>query len=185
MRASPRTIAAAAEAAWGVWRQLGASPPWESLTSTWKRAWKDVAAAALAAAAHQDQPAPLPQIMGRPLTRYQAAVVDQAFAIIEERYGFSPADLRSYRRPEDLAWARHLFIWLLSQETNLSYPQIRDLLARKYHTGMMYSARVVNARIECEPKFAAEAGEALAAFRDRVKQQVSLSPDLEVRNLAA
>ena len=67
-----------------------------------------------------------------------STTVDKIFAAVYNKYGVSKEDIKSKKRTKDVAWARQMAIYLIREITELSYPNIGNIVD-KDHTSVMYA----------------------------------------------
>ncbi len=72
--------------------------------------------------------------------------VDKVFAAVYHKYDVSRDDIISPRRTKDIAWARHVAIYILREITDMSLPGIGKIFNRD-HTTVLSSLNTVETRI--------------------------------------
>ena len=72
--------------------------------------------------------------------------LDRIFAVVSKKYGVTPADIKSARRSKEIAFARHVSVYIVRQVTDLSLPSIGKILNRD-HTTILSSIDVVEKKM--------------------------------------
>jgi chromosomal replication initiator protein len=78
--------------------------------------------------------------------------VDTIISLIAEHFGMGVADLIGKKRTRELVYPRHITMYLLREELNLSFPEIGRELGGKDHTTVMHGYNKITREIESEPK---------------------------------
>lgn len=99
-----------------------------------------------------------------PEEKPKEVTVDLILDVVGNYYSFKPQDFKSKKRPKDLAFARHVAMYLCSELTDLSLPKIGDEFGGRDHT------TVIHAR----DKIAKEVSESndLAMVVDNLKKKI-------------
>ena len=84
--------------------------------------------------------------------------VDKIFAAIFKKYNVHREDIVGSRRTKEVAWARHVSIYLIRSLTEMSLPNIGKIFNRD-HTTVMSSIDAVEKRIQADPMFPLELAE--------------------------
>ena len=74
------------------------------------------------------------------------------------KYGFDEADIRGSKRTKEIAWARHVAIYMLSKKTDMSQKAIASEFGRD-RTTIISSINTIEREIASNPPFAAEINE--------------------------
>ncbi len=77
---------------------------------------------------------------------------------VSAKYGFEEADIKGKKRTKELAWARHVAIYILRKKTDMSLPAIGAEFGRD-HTTILSSYNTIEREIKLNPPFAAEINE--------------------------
>ncbi len=85
-------------------------------------------------------------------------IVDKVFTAVYNKYGISKADLLSPKRNKDIAFARHVSIYLIRSVTEMSFPGIGKIFKRD-HSSIIASVEVINKKKNTDPMFNVELGE--------------------------
>ncbi len=85
-------------------------------------------------------------------------VVDRIFSSVFNKYGVSKAELLGERRTKNIAYARHISIYLIRQITEMSFPGIAKIFNRD-HTTIIASCDLISKRINTDPMFNIEISE--------------------------
>lgn len=80
---------------------------------------------------------------------------EKIIARVAEKYGVTPADIRSRKRSGDIAMARHVCIYLIKRSTDLTFKMVGKLFDRDHSTAVS-SYAVVEAEIKAHPELEAE-----------------------------
>ncbi|MBQ8005449.1 MAG: chromosomal replication initiator protein DnaA [Clostridia bacterium] len=87
-----------------------------------------------------------------------SVTVDKIFLAVYKKYGFKKEELTGTKRTKDLAFARHISIYLIRQITEMSLSNIGKIFKRD-HSTVMASIEKVESRISKENIFAIEISE--------------------------
>ncbi len=87
-------------------------------------------------------------------------IVDKVFSAVYNKYGISKADLLSPKRTKDIAFARHVSIYLIRSVTEMSFPGIGKIF-RRDHSSIISSVEVINKKKNTDPMFNVELAELL------------------------
>lgn len=79
---------------------------------------------------------------------------------VSDKYGVDEADIRSKKRTADIAWARHVAVYILRKKTDMSLEDIGAEIGRD-HSTVLSSYKNIEREIETNPPFAAEINELL------------------------
>ncbi|MBQ8174413.1 MAG: chromosomal replication initiator protein DnaA [Clostridia bacterium] len=90
--------------------------------------------------------------------------IDKIFELISERYGVSEEDIRSKKRNDNIAKARHLCIYLIRHLTELSLSDIGKLFSRD-HATVIASTKYVKGQIESVPGMESEVNELISTLQ--------------------
>ncbi len=67
-----------------------------------------------------------------------STTVDKIFAAVYNKYGVSKEDIKSKKRTKEVTWARQMTVYLIREITELSYPNIGNIID-KDHTSVIYA----------------------------------------------
>ncbi len=81
--------------------------------------------------------------------------IDKIFSVIFKKYQIPKEELTGKKRTKEIAFARHIAIFLIRDITEISLPNIGKLFGRD-HTTTMASIEVIKKKIHSDPLFAAE-----------------------------
>lgn len=81
--------------------------------------------------------------------------VDKIFAAVFKKYGVKREDILSERRNKDIAWARHISMFLLRDITDMSYPNVGKIFNRN-HSTVISSIDTVERKMQADNMFALE-----------------------------
>lgn len=84
---------------------------------------------------------------------------------VAEYYGLKVADLESSKRSRDIAFPRHIAVYLIRNRLDLSYPAIAKLFGKKDHTSIMHSCEVIENELKTNKEFS----NTLDAIMDKIK----------------
>lgn len=90
--------------------------------------------------------------------------LDRIFAVVAKKYGVTPADIKGARRSKEIAFARHVSIYIVRQVTDLSLPSIGKILNRD-HTTILSSIAVVEQKMAESPILEQEILDMIAEIR--------------------
>ena len=87
-------------------------------------------------------------------------IVDKIFSAVFNKYGVGKEDLLSKKRNKDIAFARHVCIYLIREVTEMSYPGIGRMFDRD-HTTILSSCDIVSKKIAADAMVAVDISEML------------------------
>ncbi len=87
-----------------------------------------------------------------------STTVDKIFSAVYNKYGVSKEEIKGKKRVKNIIWARHVTVYLIREITELSFPNIGDII-EKDHTTVMYSYEQVSKKITSNPMIEIEIGE--------------------------
>jgi chromosomal replication initiator protein len=87
-----------------------------------------------------------------------STTVDKIFSAVYNKYGVSKEEIKGKKRVKNIIWARQVTIYLIREITELSFPNIGDIVD-KDHTTVMYSYEQVGKKITTNPMIEMEIGE--------------------------
>ena len=90
--------------------------------------------------------------------------IDKIFELISRKYGVSEEDIRSKKRNDNIAKARHLCIYLIRHMTELSLSDIGKLFSRD-HATVIASTKYVKGQIESVPGMESEVNELISTLQ--------------------
>ena len=82
-------------------------------------------------------------------------VVDKIFAEIYNRYGVDKKELISAKRTKNVAYARHVCIYLIREITEMSYPGIGKMFNRD-HSTILSSCELISKKLKTDPVLSIE-----------------------------
>ena len=94
-------------------------------------------------------------------------IVDKVFSAVHSKYGISKDDLLSQKRNKDIAFARHVSVYLIKNVTEMSYPGIAKVFNRN-HTTLISSYELVAKKRNSDPMFNIEISELLKEVSSNV-----------------
>ena len=109
-------------------------------------------------------------LSGKPITTEDAArcvaellgddepvtvTVDKIFTVVYKKYNVPKEEILSTKRNKNIAFARHVSIYLIREITGMSLPSIGTVFGRD-HTTIMSSIEAVNKKLSSDPMFAVE-----------------------------
>lgn len=83
-------------------------------------------------------------------------IIEKVFTYVSKRYGVSKDALKSQKRSADIAYPRHIAIYLTRQLTSLSQKSIAKIYSRKDHTTVYNSILVIEKKIKTDVQFERE-----------------------------
>lgn len=92
-------------------------------------------------------------------------IIDKIFTYVSKRYGVSKDALKSQKRNADIAYPRHIAIYLTRELTSLSQKSIAKIFARKDHTTVYNSIMVVEKKIKSDVQFEREINQIMNELR--------------------
>ncbi len=90
---------------------------------------------------------------------------EKIFNYVSKKYGISREMLKSQRRNADIAYARHIAIYLMRQLTPLSQKNIARIFNRKDHTTVFHSINVIEKKFKTDSTFEREIDQVLEELR--------------------
>ncbi len=91
--------------------------------------------------------------------------IDRIFEKVAKKYGITPDDIKSPKRTKDIAHARHVAIYIIRKQTNLSLPQIGKLFKRD-HTTVLSSLKFIEKEISTNSVLEMEITELIKEISD-------------------
>ena len=85
-------------------------------------------------------------------------IVDKIFTAVYNKYGIPKADMLSPKRNKDIAFARHVCIYLIKEIAEMSFKGIGKVFKRD-HTTIMSSYEIISKKKNTDPLFNVELGE--------------------------
>ena len=79
-----------------------------------------------------------------------STTVDKIFAAVYKKYNISKEDIKGKKRVKNVIWARQVAIYLIRDITELSFPNIGEIVD-KDHSTVMYSYNTIAKRITSDP----------------------------------
>ncbi len=79
-----------------------------------------------------------------------SVTVDKIFSAVYKKYDISKEDIKSKKRPKNIVWARQVAIYIIREITELSFPDIGEIV-NKDHATVMYSYNLISKKITAEP----------------------------------
>ncbi|PKM63416.1 MAG: chromosomal replication initiator protein DnaA [Firmicutes bacterium HGW-Firmicutes-21] len=92
-------------------------------------------------------------------------IIEKIFTYVSKRYGVSKDSLKSQKRSADIAYPRHIAIYLTRQLTSLSQKSIARIFAKKDHTTVYNSIMVVEKKLKSDVQFEREINQIIEEFR--------------------
>ncbi len=84
--------------------------------------------------------------------------INRILYTVGEKYGVEVDDLKGKKRTKEIAWARHVAIYIMREKTDMSLPAIGTELGRD-HTTVLSSHKTIEKEIAHNPSFAVEMNE--------------------------
>lgn len=84
--------------------------------------------------------------------------INRIIYTVAEKYGVEEEDLRGKKRMKEIAWARHVAIYIMREKTDMSLPAIGNEFGRD-HTTVLSSYKIIEKEIADNPSFAVEINE--------------------------
>ncbi len=84
--------------------------------------------------------------------------INRIIYTVAEKYGVEEADIKGKKRMKEIAWARHVAIYIMRVKTDMSTPAIGDEFGRD-HTTVLSSYKIIEKEIADNPSFAVEINE--------------------------
>lgn len=85
-------------------------------------------------------------------------VVDKIFAEVYNRYGVDKKELISAKRTKNVAYARHVCIYLIREITEMSFPSIGKMFNRD-HSTILSSCELISKKLKTDPVLSIEISE--------------------------
>lgn len=79
-----------------------------------------------------------------------SVTVDKIFSAVYKKYDVSKDDIKGKKRPKNITWARQVAIYMIREITELSFPDIGEIVD-KDHSTVIYSYNLVTKKITSEP----------------------------------
>ncbi|HBR32291.1 MAG TPA: chromosomal replication initiator protein DnaA, partial [Clostridiales bacterium] len=92
-------------------------------------------------------------------------IIEKIFNYVTKRYGLSKDALKSQKRSADIAYPRHVAIYLTRQLTSLSQKSIAKIYSRKDHTTVYNSLLVIEKKIRSDVQFEREINQIMEELR--------------------
>ena len=97
-------------------------------------------------------------------TKSENDTIDKIFELIAEKYGVSEEDIRSKKRNDNIAKARHLCIYLIRQLTELSLSDIGKIFSRD-HATVIASTKFIKGQMDIVPGMESEVNELISTLK--------------------
>ena len=88
-----------------------------------------------------------------------SVTINKIFAGIYKKYGVKKEDIVGSRRTKEVAWARHVFVYLTRVITDMPFKSIGKIISGRDHTTMMSSFDTVEKKIQADNSVAIEIAE--------------------------
>ena len=85
-----------------------------------------------------------------------SVTVDKIFASIYKRYGIKKEEIIGPRRTKEVAWARHVFVYLTRTITDMPFKSIGKIISDRDHATVMSSFETVDTKIKANNVVAME-----------------------------
>ena len=92
-------------------------------------------------------------------------IAEKIFTYVSKRYGVSKDALKSQKRSADIAYPRHIAVYLTRQLTSLSQKSIARMFDKKDHTTVYNSVLVVEKKIKSDVQFEREINQIMEELR--------------------
>jgi len=92
-------------------------------------------------------------------------IIEKIFTYVSKRYGVSKDALKSQKRSADIAYPRHIAIYLIRELTYLSQKNIARIFSRKDHTTVYNSLLVIEKKLKTDIQFERELNQIIQEFR--------------------
>ena len=79
-----------------------------------------------------------------------SVTIDKIFSAVFKKYNVSKEDIKGKKRVKNITWARQVAIYLIREITELSFPDIGEIVD-KDHSTVIYSNNLVAKKITAEP----------------------------------
>ena len=87
-----------------------------------------------------------------------SVTVDKIFSAVYQKYNISREDIVGKKRNKEIAYARHVTIFLLREITEMSFPNIAKTVGKDSST-VQSSCNIIKTRMARDPLFAADIDE--------------------------
>ncbi len=91
---------------------------------------------------------------------------DKILKVVSKKYGITDEDIKGRKRQNEIANARHIAIYLMSTQRNMTSTQIGKFFDRN-HTTVLASIKIVEERMRDNPLFKIEIDEIIKEIKDR------------------
>ena len=91
-------------------------------------------------------------------------IIEKAIRLVCKKYNVTEDDLKSTKRTQSIANARHIAIYLLKKVTDLSHKEVGNILNRN-HATVIASLNTVDINIKTKKNFGEEINELLSNFK--------------------
>ncbi|MBO4217509.1 MAG: chromosomal replication initiator protein DnaA [Clostridia bacterium] len=88
-------------------------------------------------------------------TEPQAQKIDRIISMVSQHTGVPEEEIKGKKRTKEIAMARHICIYMLRTQTELSFPSIGKIFGRD-HSTIMYSIDLIQNRIDDDNAFSRE-----------------------------
>ena len=95
------------------------------------------------------------------------AFVEKILGIVSKHYDVSIEDLKSQKRTENIANARHVAIYIIKNLTNLSLKEIGNIFSGRNHATVISSINKVDTNIKTKKKMGAEINSLIKEIKER------------------
>lgn len=85
--------------------------------------------------------------------------INRILYTVSEKYGVEVEDIKGKKRIKEVAWARHVAIYILRTKTDMSLPAIGEEFSGRDHSTILNSYRTIENEIRDNPSFAVEMNE--------------------------
>ena len=79
-------------------------------------------------------------------------IIDKIFTCLERKYGFDKKTLVGKTRTKDVAFTRHIAIYLIRELTDMSYPSVGKIFDRN-HSTVISSCEIIEKKLATDPMF--------------------------------
>ena len=97
-------------------------------------------------------------------TEPQSKKIERIISMVSQHTGVPEEEIKGKKRTKEIAMARHVCIYILRTQTELSFPSIGKIFGRD-HSTIMYSIDLIQNRIEDDPSFAKEMTDLLSEIK--------------------
>lgn len=101
-------------------------------------------------------PEPRPEPIPEPVLHSPIVTVAHIQRVVARLYNVPPIDMRSDRRPNKIARARQIAMYLARMMTLHSFPKIGTFFGGRHHTTVLHAVSIIEDLISADPTFAAE-----------------------------